>query len=465
MKIVNLNEYSEGEGLRNKLRQRIDNFEPELSDSLWDRIHHEMDQKETQRKKRILWWFTSVAVVVLASGIATFTLVNDNSQPQMAQQPVVVSTPAPAQSETSNTQMPQETATPATTEASATESVAYDATTPNGTGNGRNNGRNNGNSTPRNTAPVAENSPAIVPAATEDRPTTVEPAPIENQQEPLAPENTQAPIVDDNSNNIEEPTTPATETEEKLEEKNTEKGKDNTIDKDTKAKYNKWFIGAVYGYAQNNRTVTDIQPTFGWASAAERNKYEHSGIATTYGIQVGFMATKNVFIKSGVNIYTATEVVKYDIHRRKFQQGSQPDPIYGNKIDSVAVGSTTAHQNSYTYIQIPLEVGFMYDISKRWGVNVSAGAAYNLLNNYNYYLYEPIFGNAFIPSSNLNTNYFQNYVMVSGNAGMHYNIGKNWRAQVGFNYRRAVTSAATKETQVDVRPWSIGGNVALAFSF
>jgi hypothetical protein len=465
MKIVNLNEYSEGEGLRNKLRQRIDNFEPELSDSLWDRIHHEMDQKETQRKKRILWWFTSVAVVVLASGIATFTLVNDNSQPQMAQQPVVVSTPAPVQSETSNTQMPQETATPATTEASATESVAYDATTPNGTGNGRNNGRNNGNSTPRNTAPVAENSPAIVPAATEDRPTTVEPAPIENQQEPLAPENTQAPIVDDNSNNIEEPTTPATETEEKLEEKDTEKGKDNTTDKDTKAKYNKWFIGAVYGYAQNNRTVTDIQPTFGWASAAERNKYEHSGIATTYGIQVGFMATKNVFIKSGVNIYTATEVVKYDIHRRKFQQGNQNEPIYGDKIDSVAVGTTTAHQNSYTYIQIPLEVGFMHDISKRWGFNLSAGVAYNILNNYNYYLYEPIFGNAFIPTSSSNTNYFQNYVMVSGNAGLHYNISKNWRALAGFNYRKAVTSAATKETHVDVRPWSIGGNVALAFSF
>lgn len=465
MKIVNLNEYSEGEGLKNKLRQRIDNFEPELSDSLWDRIHHEMDQKETQRKKRFLWWFSSVAVVVLASGIVTFTLVNNNEQPQMAQQPAVISSPAPAQSEAGNTQVPQETAAPATTDVATPAPITYDATTSNGTGNGRNNGRNNGNSTPRNTTPAAENSPAVVPATTEDRP-TAEAAPVETQQEPLAPENTQAPIVDDNNSTIEEPTTPAAETEEKLEEKDTEKSKGNTTDKDAKAKYNKWFIGAVYGYAQNNRTATDVNPSYVWATAADRNKYEYSGIATTYGIQMGYMVSKNVFIKSGVNIYNTTEIVKYDIHRRKVLQGGQPDdPIYGNKVDSVAVGTTTAHQNSYNYIQIPLEVGFMQDINKYWGYNVSAGAAYNILNNYNYYLYEPQFGNAFIPSSSSNTNYFQNYVMVSGNAGLHYNISKNWRALAGFNYRRAVTSSATKETRVDVRPWSIGGNVALAFSF
>lgn len=462
MKIVNLNEYSEGEGLRNKLRQRIDNFEPELSDSLWDRIHHEMDQKETQRKKRFLWWFSSVAVVVLASGIVTFTMVNSGGLPQMVQQPSAVSTPAPAQSEVSGTQAPQVSTTPATAEITTTEPAITDTYTPTN-GGSRNNG---GSITPRYTAPKAVNSPAVVPAVTENTPATVNPAPVENQASPSTPENAQAPVVDDNSTTIEEPAaTPVTETEEKTEEKETEKDKGNTTDKNTKAKYNKWFIGAVYGYAKNYRTVTDIQPTFGWASAADRNKYEHSGIATTYGIQVGFMATKNVFIKSGVNIYTATEVVKYDIHRRDYLAGQQGDPIYGDKIDSVAVGTTTAHQNTYTYIQIPLEVGVMCDINKHWGFNVSAGAAYNFVNNYNYYLYEPIFGNAFIPSSSSNTNYFQNYVMVSVNAGLHYNISKNWRALAGFNYRRAVTSAATKETQVDVRPWSIGGNIALAFSF
>lgn len=462
MKIVNLNEYSEGEGLRNKLRQRVDNFEPELSDSLWDRIHHEMDQKETQRKKRFLWWFSSVAVVVLASGIVTFTLVNNNEQPQMAQQPAVVSSPAPAQGEVGSAQTPQIATTPSTTE-TATTAAATTEIEANKSGNG---GRSNGGkSTPRNTAPALENSPAVVPVATEDRPTTVEPTTVETQQEPSAPENTQAPIVDDNSTTIEEPATPATETENKLEEKDTEKGEGNTTDKATKAKYNKWFIGAVYGYAQNNRTVTDVNPSYVWATAADRNKYEHSGIATTFGIQMGYMATKNIFIKSGVNIYTTTEVVKYDIHRRKIQQGGQNDPIYGDKIDSVAVGTTTAHQNIYSYIQIPLEVGFIQNINNHWGFNVSAGAAYNILNNYNYYLYEPQFGNAFIPSSSSNTNYFQNYVMVSGNAGLHYNISKNWRALAGFNYRRAVTSAATKETRVDVRPWTIGGNVALAFSF
>lgn len=461
MKIVNLNEYSEGEGLRNKLRQRIDNFEPELSDSLWDRIHHEMDQKETQRKKRFLWWFSSVAVVVLASGIITFTMVNNGGQPQMVQQPTIT-VPAPAQNEVGTGQPPQVATTPATISPSTSAPAITNAATPANGNGGRNTG---GTTTPRYTAPAAETSPAIVPAVTESRPATVEPAPVEKQAIPPAPENTQAPIVDDNNTTIEEQITPSTETNEKTEQEETEKGKGKTGEKDTKANYNKWFIGVVYGYAQNSRTVTDVNPTYGWATAAERNKYEHSGIAKTYGIQMGYMATTNIFIKSGVNIYQTTEVVKYDIHRRKYQGGLQVDPIYGNKNDSVAAGTTTAHQNSYTYIQIPLEVGFMQDINKHWGFNVSAGAAYNILNNYNYYLYEPQFGNAFIPSSSSNTNYFQNYVMVSGNAGLHYNISKNWRALAGFNYRRAVTSAATKETHVDDRPWSVGGNVALAFSF
>jgi len=133
----------------------------------------------------------------------------------------------------------------------------------------------------------------------------------------------------------------------------------------------------------------------------------------------------------------------------------------------VAVGTTIQKQNTYQYIQIPLEIGYSRDITKKWGLFASGGVALNLLQKYEYYLYETFYGTE-MTAPNAQGNYtdmYKNYIMLSGSIGGQYKITDRWVATLGINYRRAVTSAANKKYEVDIKPYSIGATTGLAFRF
>jgi hypothetical protein len=462
MKIVNLNEYSEGDGMRNKLRQRVDQFEPELSDSLWDRIHHEMDQREANRKKRFLWWFSSVAVVVLTSGILTFILVNKTEQPvALQQQRVIVNTPVTTPNNTAENTAATANQSAHMPSATETNAVVSTNTTINTTSNGGNsqNGNNGVGSTPV-TNPVKPNTQT--PAVT--LPTDGSADNTSEGSKDINPE-TPAQVIDPIVPEIL-PTEPAP-----AEVKNTEA----TDDKDKKEELvpakaagakeprQKFFIGVAYGYNQTFRTVSDVTNIIGLPTSAQKNTYESKGYSPTYGIEFGYLPIKNFFIKSGVSMYKTTETVKYSVYRRGpvFNQGGP-----GNPKDSVGAGNNITTQNTYTYIQIPLEVGYTTKVYNGLGIFVTGGVAYNVLNSYNYNYYESYWGRSMYSENNTNSKYFTNYLQLSGSAGAQYTIAKHWRASAGFTYRKAVTSASsTKETGVSTKPWSAGATAGLAFTF
>lgn len=483
MKIVNINEYNENDGLKRKLRQRMDAYEPELSGSVWDRIQHEMDERDANRKKRFLWWLSSVAMVVLAGSIIGFLVFGGESQNsqtvQQATEQTQVSgdvnntpnTGIASSSETLSTETETTTATvPNTNTANPSDANATNngivttiqrpttnrngaggATTLTNDGNTDNTQQNNGSSAPTTPSTNSDES-------SETQATTAKP--IEGENIPPAKEGEQPIVIGENQNEQEGD-------DAKTDEKKPTVSPAATLIENTE-KQQRWFIGLTFGYNQTFRTVTDIQNTkLVLPKANDRNKFEQKGYSPTYGFELGFYPVKNFFIKSGVSMYQTSEQVSYDIHKRSKSFGAVA--IYGDLNDSVAVGSTTQHKNTYNYVQIPLEIGYSRQVYKRLGIMVSGGIAYNMLKDYSYYVYEPYYGNAFVPPTaaeyNLYSNMYKSYYMLSGSVGMQYSIGKYWVATLGVNYRKAITNAADEKYEVDIKPYSVGLNTGLAFKF
>lgn len=470
MKIVDLNNYEENDGLKDKLRQRMDAHEPELSDSVWDRINHQMDRREANRKRRFLWWFSSVAVVLLTSGVITY---------------LAFSTKEPAKTIAQNTN----------------EIIITSPNNPNvklGTVNPTDNGEplvenNTPTSTETENASVVRNNTVQLPPP---------PAPFD---EPSA--NNQQPTTLDNSKENDKPSkgvekletknpdaaeklSEGSKKEEKSETKEIANNDDETANKEETKKKEKlnpkkdkgieainfcginkrWFIGINYSYNLTHRSTNDIgEKQFFYPEAETRDKYEKRAFTSSYGVEIGFHPLKNFFIKSGVNIFNTKEIVSYDIKEREdidvITNGAPIPP--DNAEDSLASGSTFQKQNTYNYIQIPLEVGYTYCLGNRWSVLLSGGVSYNILQDYNYHLYDRLYGIKFYePESNNNfDDMFGNYFMVSAGVGTQYSISKSWVATLGLNYRRALTSAGNDEYGVDVKPYTVGATTGLAFRF
>lgn len=445
MKIVNLNEYNEGEGLRNKLRPKIDNFEPELPDSLWDRIHHEMDVRETNRKRKAVWWFSSVAVVVLASGIISFLLVNNASRPieLVIHQPQATS---PVQKGTNNTSPQNKTNGGAETGVN-TPNTTNTPTNTNGNGGNGNMapstlGTNNTQNGDLNAAPPIEAEQIIAPTNNTpivDEPTTYNKETIPNAGR-LEMKAGKLPVIIPVHEivGVDLPSALA-----------------NTFSPTQKTQ--RFFVGAYGEYNQTHRTAVTTSNLPGYPNAEERDRFEKKGFSPSYGVEFGFFPVKNLFIKSGIGMFSMSENVRYDV--TKIIGG-----LAGAK-DSLVEGTTYQTTNTYSYVQIPLEIGYTKAISKRFGIIVSGGASLNILKDYNYNFYEPIYGADFIQYKRGNSSYFKNFIALTGSAGMYYSLTKNWQFTGGVMYRRAVTSSTPTQFGVNVKPWSVGGRLGLAYKF
>lgn len=483
MKIVNINEYNENDGLKRKLRERMDAYEPELSGSVWDRIQHEMDERDANRKKRFLWWLSSVAMVVLAGSILGFLVFGGEPQnSQTVQQTTeqtqvkggvnntsnngtvsgsetIITETAPINEEaytgaSNDNPVSSTSSIPTKGTQKPTNNLGGGNTTTSNSGGGTSQ-HNGGNATP--TAPTTNNGSNGTDA---QKPTTTEP---KNDALPPVEQGEQPSVIGEN----------LTSDAGDSVEKNEDTGEENksvepilTPTPTSNEKKQRWFIGLSFGYNQTFRTVTDIKRTLTNPIAGERDKFEQKSYSPTCGFEFGFYPVKNFFIKSGVSMYQTSEQVRYDINKRKIGQIAA---YYGNPNDSVSAGSTTQHQNTYNYIQIPLEIGYSRQVYKRLGIMVSGGVAYNMLKNYSYYTYEPYYGNAFVPptaaEAKMYENMYKSYYMLSGSVGLQYSIGKYWVANLGMNYRRAITNAANEKYGVDIKPYSIGVNTGLAFKF
>jgi len=164
----------------------------------------------------------------------------------------------------------------------------------------------------------------------------------------------------------------------------------------------KWNVSVFAGPTLINKTISGNEES---AYYTKRKEGEESILSLNYGVDVGYFFNVNMNISSGINKLTYGEDAKYSIEKIRsntISVISSYDTInslsyidsLGVIVDTIITTTTSANytdqttsdtisnefsiKNRYTYIQVPLMLGYKKQFNKI-GVNVKAGIVYGRL--------------------------------------------------------------------------------------
>lgn len=415
----NLNDFYNQNRFNKKLRERIDSYEPELSDSLWDRIEHGLVRKES-RSKRMVWMVYVMAALLLISGAGLYYLASENKKLADAVRtkdqlvPKGLNQEAPA----FEYDMPETTIeiTPAPTE--SMENPGTDIQSAPSTGGAVDN-------------PVAiygernPETPGIPEPGTSDPETIALGA---GSFETLAGVTPGSPANTPNASQIDKRTlrpffyNPKPADARFLKEEISTKG---LIFPRIQP-----YIGLT---SELGSTRQKLEGTH-----AYRFNHEHPLLYRSAGLKAGVLLRSGLFIESGVSFSNSGSNLWYD-----FTPSTPPLHLPNpSPTDSLISGSRHAVNQQY-WIDFPFQVGYSYRLNSHWALNAQTGMTYSMINSFSGL--EP---NEFFEGMNaagrVVAQPFKNYWSMNMAFGIGYQIGKNWNIDLQGNYRKGITKMNTE---------------------
>lgn len=404
----NLNDFYNQNRFNKKLRERIDAYEPELSDSLWDRIEHDLVQKES-KGKRAIWMVYLLAGLLLVSGVGIYYLASENKKLADTVKEISAEqeSPVPFYSMPETTvEVERHVNSPAAPETPAETSneLALGAQIP-----------NSAVQNPRSyvvPAQVAEN-PVIEETVVPIQTVQVSPAegdiaeievaelPFAAQIESLTPAafkyapKTLFPVALKESQKKSELIYPLVSS----------------------------YFGLVAEMGSNRQVVS--------GSFAGKFQIEHPGFFRALGFKTGVLVRNGWYIESGVNFTESQTNLWYDSIPVK-----KPGPV-PQGIDTIVVGNAAHIVNSQRWVEIPLRLGYLYPINSKLAINGNVGMTYSAINRSSGEQINPDFY-GFDDYSILKIQPFKSYWSFQSSLGLSYGIGRNWAIDVQANYRRGL---------------------------
>lgn len=416
----NLNDFYNQNRFNKKLRERIDSYEPELSDSLWDRIEHGLVKKES-RSKRMVWMVYVMAALLVLSGAGLYYLASENKKLADAVKTKDQLTPKGSNQEAPAFEytMPETTieVSPSPSSSVSTENPGTGAQTPPPSGSGVDN------------PPVGDErvSPILSEAAQAG---TIEPGFMAS-----------------------EPGTPATGSEVSPgDQVNTPIA--SSIEnqalppffyskKPTDARFLKEDVstkGLIY---------PKVQPYIGLTSElgstrqklegthAYRFNHEHPLLYRSAGLKAGILLRSGLYIESGLSFSNTGSNLWYD-----FVPSAIPDTVpVSNPIDSLISGSTHGVNQQY-WMDVPVQIGYRYRMNSKWVVQSQVGLTYSMINAYSGLEPNEAFGGRDAVLDNAGESVpqpFQNYWSMNVGLGFGYQFARNWSLDIQGNYRTGLT--------------------------
>jgi len=482
MKISHFNGFDEDHNFRRQLKQKMQNFEPEVSNTLWDRIELNLANQEEKKSKKGLWllvWFLSIGfTAMLTWGVYDYTSTNKSTK-------ISVQNENPLYVKSENTQkLPLvnsndngneiasklENNSSFTENNNSTENLRADNNMPkksnSSIGNHPNNNLNpNHNSIEDNvTLYNSEKNITGNEPKNNDLKTPKNINPKESKMFPLAkitdPQISFLAITD--GNNESKPTSPEVPKKPKTGNK----------------KLNLERFSIVFNQlsAYNYRTVKTVEgstPIPESPREADKNNYEKGAYTyNNYNFGLEYNISNHWNISVGYGIYNFQNTVQYDSLRR---DPSSP-PIgsaawYGNEKDSVAIGNGKTYTSTWNMSQIPVEITYKNNITNKLTYIVGTGIEYNIVKNYMYHMFDAKFRNDFIPIEKGNSYDqhfteagFKNYVSVQLRAGAEYQIFNRLSIRVNAYGSKAIQSYSKDESGISTKPYRFGLQTGLIFS-
>lgn len=401
----NLNDFYNQNRFNKKLRDRIDSYEPELSDSLWDRIEHGLVKKES-RSKRMVWMVYVMAGLLLISGAGLYYLASENKKLADA----VRTKDLPGQ----NTRSGADNNAPAF-EYQMPE-VAIDVTP-----------------TPQ---------PSGIQEAPETSTHTLSYSFSGQEYGLLLEGNPLTPYRAEENMVMPDQVTPIIETKPVATGSNIGNRTVSPFSYSTKptdARFLKEEISTKGGVYPKVQPYIGLTTELGSTrqklegSHAYRFGYEHPLLYKSNGLKAGVLFRSGLYIETGLSFSNTGSNLWYDLERI-----DEPDTVpIPNPTNNLIAGNR--HQvNEQRWMDIPIQIGYKYRMNSHWSLNTQAGLTYSLINSYSGK--EPNEGfSALDQAGESVTQPFQNFWSMNMGLGVGYQFGRNWSLDIQGNYRRGLT--------------------------
>lgn len=455
-----LNEFYEADKFHKKLREKIDAHEPELSDSLWDRIEHDLNRKENSNK-RVLWLVYVLSGLLLVSGGALFYLWGENQKLASDDAGLVYEQSNPSTSNSPSTIDLSTVPSQVNPEQSGQTAGTISPSTSNGVDVPPTQVRPNLALTPASndhnglTPAHTQTSTSVSTSSSNTVDKTNELAGAANN---TSNENQEEPALADNAQVEVNPET------ELIGEAAVQTKEISNLGKETKEpvkqtpKVRPVLFASVYsGFNKiNQRALNGEQEML--------KRFERELVTTEYGINLGVQFKNGLSLSSGIGSYVTGQEMKFNI--RTFVVSSPTPGI--QEYDSILSGNENTLINKQYWIEVPVMIGYQYSIGK-WSGNVQAGTGFNMINNFSGYSASPDWS-GFDPDGTRNVQPYKNFISLKSNLGISYSLTPKLQVGAGATYRRALGSSTrtpanpiAAEPYPERRPISWGGRFSLTY--
>jgi len=219
-------------------------------------------------------------------------------------------------------------------------------------------------------------------------------------------------------------------------------------------------------------------PEYVFYSKDKRNTAFNYGIDIYYN-KSGFVARSGIFLSRYGDQgeytldYQRIDSLGYMYSVESFTvDPNNPDSVIFNmKIegvyDSINITESKVTDAWYSYLQVPLLVGYTYSRFGNLTFDITAGPVFNLLVNQRTQRPEmPQGDNVYINDVQENTTpWLKTNWQLMASVSMHYRLSNRLRINVEPIYRYYVHPVYTGSTSADASPYSFGGKVGLLYKF
>ncbi|MHB1276838.1 MAG: porin family protein [Bacteroidia bacterium] len=439
----NLNDFYKQNRFNKKLRERIDSYEPELSDSLWDRIEHGLEKKES-RSKRMVWMVYVMAGLLLISGAGLYYLASENKKLAEAVKTKDQLTPKGSEQEAPAFEynMPETTieVTPGPSVSGENPETEVQALPPTGSD------RDNPVIVDQAEYTVSTESPLSDIFGTESTGTESEIIAAGSEVSPVDQANT--PMAGSIESQKLRPFSYRT--------------------KPANARFLKEVIstkGLIYPKVQpyiglTSEVGSTRQKVEG--SHAYRFNHEHPLLYRSAGLKTGILLRNGLFIETGLAFSNTGSNLWYGFERGHGRIDTLPIPA---PTDSLVAGNRHAVNQQY-WMDIPMQIGYRYRMNSLWSLQTQVGLTYSMINSYQGLEPNESFAAMDMAGESV-PQPFQNFWSMNVGLGIGYQFGRNWMVDIQGNYRRGLTNmnSETRPNHPNRRAEYLNAKVGIAYIF
>ncbi len=414
----NLNDFYNQNRFNQKLRERIDGYEPELSDSLWDRIEHDLVRKES-KGKRAVWMVYLLAGLLLVSGAGIYYLANENHKlaEKVKDKSTTVETLKGGEIPSRVYEMPETTVKVERNPSQATQSAVETRHTVPAATNPTPSEAIYQNPTFAEEAPIELNPfrtaeglvyPADLPVQSTEAPVRLVGSPVPGSPDAIAISGKDlAPIA----------LTPKTRFVNPIQENIINKG---AIDPRITP-----YIGISSDLGSTRQLVS--------GPLAWQFGQEHPLIYKSNGLNVGVLFRNGLSLESGLRITITGSELWYD-----FMVRDNRDTLPIGAIADSIVSGARHDVNRQNWTDVPILVGYRYRLNSHWSLNAQTGVTYSMINGFSGVEPTQSFSKMDKAGSSV-PQPFKNYWSLNLGVGLGYQLGHHWMVDLQGNYRRGLT--------------------------